>query len=217
MTWEYLIALKIFIAKSLLWLGGLASIILAWFGVYKKIYLPYKMNKKHSEEAQAVFFSDLRGLLTDVKMIKDQVLPNGGQSLNDKVTHLGDKALLIDQNIKIVKARQKFMIKVSETPTFWCDIYGNVVYANNSLINLFGADSEDQLKGHAMMDFIDYSDHGRILSRWNDAMKNNTEAEIEYTVINGKTKERYPVRSRTVFEREGGDILTICGTVTRIK
>jgi len=209
MTWELFIlwiakswtALKVFLA--------VVTSLVASITIYEKAVKPYQMRRKESKQVQEKFFSDLRTMLVDISAIKGQVLPNGGTSLNDKVT-------VMASNVKVIGDRMKSLMAFNDKAMYWADEKLNIVSVNKKFLELFGADSEAKVLGSGTMAYIDYSEHERLWALWREALKTADELDMTYTVINGLTGERYPVRSHSIFERENGQVISICGMVERV-
>ncbi len=208
MTWEWIIVCLTKGWTAIKSVGILIGAIIGSITIYEKVVKPYQMRKRESVAVQDKFFADLRGLLTDVGEIKKEVMPNGGKSLNDKVT-------LMLHDVKMIKSRQKFTFRTSDTPMFWNDVAGYASAINSALIDLYGAKSEAQMLGHGWLNFVAPEDRERAMAEWNEAVNNNDEIISTFHVINGITKEKFEVTYRAIFERDNGVIVTICGTVER--
>lgn len=218
--WEWAIFLM---TKT--WYALIAAIAATVGGVtiHEKVITPYMMRRKESKrlfEASNKRMEDRFGMIdklaTDIDFIKAELSPNSGKSMKDVLNKNATDLLMIGQNVKVMRYRQKFAFRVLDTPMFWCDIFGYATAVNNKLIELYGAESEEQMLGHGWANFIAHEDRDRALKEWNESVNHNKETKNYFHVVNGKTGEKYEVCYRAIFEREGDAIITVCGMVQRL-
>lgn len=85
----------------------------------------------------------------DVKEIKDKVLPNGGNSIDDKVSAQGKQldeiSKQVKENIALTEAYFTIMMNRDDEALFRSDEKGHWIFCNNKVSDIFGMYHRDML------------------------------------------------------------------------
>lgn len=90
--------------------------------------------------------SVLSQLVSDVKLIREQVFPNGGSSMRDSINRIEERQH-VDSEIRRAGFHH------SASPIWEADHEGRITWCNSSFAKLLGVSTEE-LKGHGWMSMV---------------------------------------------------------------
>ncbi len=138
--------------------------VLVWA---KKKYSHYKDNRDTARSAQIQM---LGKVMEDLKDIKHQVNPNGGHSLNDKVSDIGTHLVEIDKKLIELKVRQRNGSEILDVANWESDHEGKVEYVSTALCDLIGRTSTS-LMDYKWTAYLHPDDRDRVVKEWIDSVK----------------------------------------------
>jgi PAS domain S-box-containing protein len=139
----------------------------------------------------------IQARLHDVKFIAEELRPNGGQTVKDKINNLDGNVSALRHRAEKIDARQWAIVSSLNQPTWESDAAGMAIRANASLLELIGRGQED-LVGNGWSNILAPEDAARVWREWTLAVKQLRTFELVYDVINVITKKRYRVRAVAV-------------------
>lgn len=139
-------------------------------GIFGVLGYLYKLYKK------------IKPVISKISVIYEQLTPNGGSSLADKINKIKDKVTISEMRQQIVWANLAIGY-------YECNKEGECTYANNNLCEMFGL-SPEQMKGKGWLRAIDGEEERlKVWQIWQNAIKNHLPYEVHYKIRNRKTQE----------------------------
>lgn len=142
-----------------------------------------------------------------LKLIKNQVFPNGGSSLSDAIS----------ESLKLARKADRRSIILTEhapTPIYECTGEdGYCTFVNQPLAKLFGMERAEML-GNGWLRAIESDDKVRVYNTFTEAIKNRIPYSCHYTVVNQRTGQRTKCYTSAEVTRGPDDkVIFIHGTV----
>jgi PAS domain S-box-containing protein len=145
---------------------------------------------------------------TFVNKILYELNNNGGKSIKDLVEKTNDTVLRL-------AASSDAMMAISDQCIFKCDEAGMCTFANDSLCELYGATVEEMM-GFGWMNFLLHSEREQSEKNWLRAVKSDNVVSFDYTVVNGRTREKVPCMYKAAIKRDAdGEVIGILGVVNK--
>lgn len=108
----------------------------------------------------------------DVKTIKDQVMPNGGNSMNDKVDKISKR---VEEQIALSEAFFTIMMNRDDEALFRADQKGEWIFCNNKTSDIFGMYHRDMLgKGWEIAIGQTINERYEFVKAWNELINDNS-------------------------------------------
>lgn len=160
-------------------------------GVAKWINEKYKHFKINRDTARQLHNDQIREifqLIKDVKselceqllIIKKEVMPNGGSSMNDNVTRIANHLNTIDVSIVDIKRVQRNNREIMGLASWESDNIGRVTYVSIALCDLVGHPSSE-LMDDSWVGFIIPEDRKRVIDEWRESVERASEFNSIYT------------------------------------
>lgn len=146
-------------------LGGITTIIVFCYGVFKYVIRPTFVHAKN-----------VTGILMKIQSVCDDLQPNGGKSLRDVIDRIEKK---------IVKSDMLFraLLRDHDCGIFECDTQGNNIYVNRTYTKKVGV-ARQELLGLKWMNYISDEDMAQYDATWKDAFNTCDEFESTIRIVN---------------------------------
>lgn len=152
------------------------AIIPFFIWLFKWVNRKYEHFKKGREAVSNAQRETNLMLLSELKAIKDQVQPNGGKSLNDKITLMSIK---FEHSFEELKTGQRNTREIMDLAIWESDYEGRVNYVSIALCELIGCTQTDALD-NSWIGLIDTQDRDRVVKEWTDSVRNASEFNSTY-------------------------------------
>jgi PAS domain S-box-containing protein len=150
---------------------SLGTISVTGFKFINNIYFVFK--KDIEERAE---------LSNKINVIFNEVTPNHGSSLKDKVDKI-EKCIISNQKvIEMIGDRQKWILDKQQIPIFESDSEGMCVWANDAYLELLKRDSTEVM-GNGWRNFIHQDDREKVVNEWENAVKENRSSQSMYRMV----------------------------------
>lgn len=156
---------------------GSALIFTFWKTFGKKWYGLYRASR---DQFRTDMLAEMKILKEDVKLVKAQVFPDGGFSMNDDIKDI--KKHLTEQDVKLLKLEigQKASWEILDIPTWESDENGDVIFVSIGLCELLGY-THDDLLGRSWAGLLIDEDRDRIVKKWLDSVATASHFNETYT------------------------------------
>lgn len=205
LNYSYLLT---FLQTIVIGAGGLATAVLAMWGLWTKILKPWFKKSREKRENLSKAIAHIDTIALNLQEVSKELKPNGGGSIKDQI-----KQIAIDVKTLCVERDATFLL--SKEPMFKNDEHGYCILANNALCQLYGV-SQEQLLGLGWLNYIIEEDKERIKEEWFNVIETGTEIASYYTIINQVTDEEVPVKYRAIINKHNGKIISAIGNVEKI-
>ncbi len=185
--------------------GGLATAILAMWGLWTKILKPWFKESREKREALSKAISHIEGISEKIEKVSKELQPNGGGSIKDQIKQIAN-------DIKIIRVERDATFYLSKEPSFKSDGKGHYTSINYALSQLVGV-SESELLGLGWLNYIALEDKDRIWEEWENIIESGKEISLFYGIKNPTTMEVIPVKCRAVINRDNDKILSVIRTI----
>jgi PAS domain S-box-containing protein len=150
---------------------SLGTISVTGFKFINNIYCVFK--KDIEERAE---------LSNKINVIFNEVTPNHGSSLKDKVDKI-EKCIISNQKvIEMIGDRQKWILDKQQIPIFESDGEGMCIWANDAYLELLKRDSTEVM-GNGWRNFIHQDDREKVVNEWENAIKENRSSQSMYRMV----------------------------------
>lgn len=174
--------------------ASISAILSALLIVYKKVVKPMIQH-----------FKQWYDMLDKVDAIFEEITPNGGKSIKDKI----DK---IDKRLMLVGERFRTYIADGEA-YFEADVKGNVTHVNRTYTRLVGRDASEVL-GQGWQNVVAHKDRERVVKAWEGSLDDGRELTIELD-FERPSGRMIPIRAQTYkMVTDEGEIVGYIGKVT---
>ena len=144
--------------------------------------------------------------------IRKQVFPNGGSSLNDKITALFNKVEKVDL---IYESLWYLELDKNPTPIYMNDEKGNCIFVNKAITKLFRLSKEEML-GQGWLKRI--KNKPQAFRNHEEALKNNIPYTDTYELVDDNGEVYATCNSTSVIYRDlKGGFLFSYGEIKQIK
>lgn len=146
----------------------------------------------------------LYSLNRSVNQILEEVKPNGGKSLKDRVTAIQIQVNKDSNSINTICCRQKWILDNRPEPIFEYNTDGNCTWVNEKYCQLLQHDVNYFLN-NGWKNGIHTEDRVRIENEWEKAIKDRRSCTLEYRVV-ARSGDIIPVRVVAIRNDEYGYI-----------
>lgn len=185
--------------------GGLATAILAMWGIWSKILKPWFKESRDKREKLARAISHIEKMSEKLNHVSKELQPNGGGSIKDQIKQIAN-------DVKIIRIEKDATFYLSKEPSFKSDGKGYYTSINYALSQLVGV-SESELLGLGWLNYVALEDKDRIWEEWENIIESGKEISLFYGIKNPTTMEVIPVKCRAVINRDNDKILSVIGTI----
>jgi len=199
------LSLLTFLQTIVIAIGGIATAILAIWGLWSKIIKPWFEESRKSREEIARIVSHIEDMSQKLEKVSKELQPNGGGSIKDQVKQIAN-------DIKIIRVEKDATFYLSKEPSFKSDGKGHYTSVNYSLAQLIGV-PESELLGLGWLNYIALEDKDRIWEEWENIIESGKEISLFYGIKNPTTMEVIPVKCRAVINRDKEKIISVIGTI----
>lgn len=147
--------------------------ILRWA---QKKYAHWKKGRDAVAVANTAMFKEFSNKL---ESIVKEVKPNGGLSMNDKVTEIGKHLDTIDTQLVDLKIGQRNNLDLMDIAYWESDGEGRVTYVSVAMCEILGCTQIDILDS-SWMGSIDLQDRDRVIKEWTESVKYASEFNCTY-------------------------------------
>lgn len=168
-----------------IYVAGISAIISGIIVIYKKAIKPMV-------KAVTSYYRTIE----KIDKIFEEVTPNGGTSIKDKI----DK---MDHSLALIQQVQDAMAADTTAALFRTDSEGNCVWVNRTYTRTAGRDVSE-LMGHGWQNAVAQEDRDHIVEEWYTSVKENREFSLEFnfeTPTGHKTRAK--VRSYKLVDSKG--------------
>lgn len=143
----------------------------------------------------------------NVKQILEEVKPNGGKSLKDRVTAIQEQVNKDSNSINKIVCRQKWILDNRPEPIFECDTDGNCTWVNEKYCQLLQHDV-DYFLGNGWKNGIHCEDLDVVEKEWQKAIKDKRSSTTEYRMVD-RESNIYKVKVVAIRHEDYGYIGSI--------
>ncbi len=124
-----------------------------------------------------------------IAKIVEELQPNSGKSLFDKVSATKDSVDRIDSRLDKIERRQRAAFSFDSKAWFETNSMGDCVWSSRGYLKLLEATHEDVL-GEGWRNYIDFEDRDRVYKTWDDCVKQGRDFReiFRYRTSDGKKK-----------------------------
>ena len=202
LNYSYLLT---FLQTIVIGAGGLATAILAMWGLWTKILKPWFKESKEKRETLFKAIGHIEDISEKLEKVSKELQPNGGGSIKDQIKQIAN-------DIKIIRVERDATFYLSKEPSFKSDGKGYYTSLNYALSQLVGV-PESELLGLGWLNYIALEDKDRIWEEWENIIESGKEISLFYGIKNPTTMEVIPVKCRAVINRDNDKILSVIGTI----
>lgn len=130
----------------------------------------YKHWKKNKQQASTLIMQSHATMMKEISAIKHEVQPNGGHSLNDKITQMADRFTGLENSISHLQVSMKNSRDIMEIASWESDENGRVTYVSLALCEMLGAGKES-LIDNSWTGLLIPEDRARIYERWIESVE----------------------------------------------
>lgn len=177
-------------------IGTIGTFAVKYWNKLKKARLEKEKQQKEMSDRINVIFKELT--------------PNHGSSLTDKVNKIKDElqenTKFTKENgeaLKILQARQQWVLDMQNTPIFESDKNGLCTWVNDAYANLVCNDKE-QLFGNGWKNFIHQDDREQIIEEWERAVKEQRNSQSSYRMVSKCGTHIYNVECYATKHKDNG-------------
>ena len=185
--------------------GGLATAILAMWGIWSKILKPWFKESRDKREKWARAISHIEKMSEKLTHVSKELQPNGGGSIKDQIKQIAN-------DVKIIRIEKDATFYLSKEPSFKSDGKGYYTSINYALSQLVGV-PESELLGLGWLNYVALEDKDRIWEEWENIIESGKEISLFYGIKNPTTMGVIPVKCRAVINRDNDKILSVIGTI----
>jgi len=149
------------ISDYAVYIAAASAIISGLIMIYKKVIKPMI-------KAVASYYKTIE----KIDKIFEEITPNGGTSIKDKVDD-------IYHNLALVQQVQEAMAADTKQAHFRTDSDGNCVWVNRTYTRTVGRDVSEIL-GHGWQNAISQDDREEVVAEWYKSVKENREFSMEF-------------------------------------
>ena len=187
--------------------GGLATAILAMWGLWSKIIKPWFKESKDKREKLEKAVTYIEKMAEKLSIVSKELQTNGGGSIKDQIKQIAN-------DVKIIRIERDATFYLSKDPMFKTDDKGYYVAVNTSLCQLIGV-TEGELLGLGWLNYISLEDRDRVWEEWENIIESGKEISTFFTIKNPESMEMIPVKCRAVINRSGDSVISIIGSIEK--
>jgi len=187
--------------------GGLATAILAMWGLWSKIIKPWFKETRDKREKLEKAVNHIEKMAEKLSIVSKELQTNGGGSIKDQIKQIAN-------DVKIIRIEGDATFYLSKDPMFKTDDKGHYVAVNTSLCQLIGV-TEGELLGLGWLNYISLEDRDRVGEEWENIIESGKEISTFFTIKNPESMEMIPVKCRAVINRSGDSVISIIGSIEK--
>jgi len=187
--------------------GGLATAILAMWGLWSKIIKPWFKESRDKREKLEKAVNYIEKMAEKLSIVSKELQTNGGGSIKDQIKQIAN-------DVKIIRIERDATFYLSKDPMFKTDDKGHYVAVNTSLCQLIGV-TEGELLGLGWLNYISLEDRDRVWEEWENIIESGKEISTFFTIKNPESMEMIPVKCRAVINRSGDSVISIIGSIEK--
>lgn len=187
--------------------GGLATAILAMWGLWSKIIKPWFKQSRDKREKLEKAVNYIEKMAEKLSIVSKELQTNGGGSIKDQIKQIAN-------DVKIIRIERDATFYLSKDPMFKTDDKGHYVAVNTSLCQLIGV-TEGELLGLGWLNYISLEDKDRVWEEWENIIESGEEISTFFTIKNPESMEMIPVKCRAVINRSGDSVISIIGSIEK--
>ena len=187
--------------------GGLATAILAMWGLWSKIIKPWFKESRDKREKLEKAVTHIEKMAEKLSIVSKELQTNGGGSIKDQIKQIAN-------DVKIIRIERDATFYLSKDPMFKTDDKGHYVAVNTSLCQLIGV-TEGELLGLGWLNYISLEDRDRVWEEWENIIESGKEISTFFTIKNPESMEMIPVKCRAVINRSGDSVISIIGSIEK--
>jgi len=187
--------------------GGLATAILAMWGLWTKILKPWFKESRDKREKLEKAVTHIEKMAEKLSIVSKELQTNGGESIKDQIKQIAN-------DVKIIRIERDATFYLSKDPMFKTDDKGYYVAVNTSLCQLIGV-TEGELLGLGWLNYISLEDRDRVWEEWENIIESGKEISTFFTIKNPESMEMIPVKCRAVINRSGDSVISIIGSIEK--
>jgi len=133
-----------------------------------------------------------------VEKIFEEITPNHGSSIKDKVNKMAERMVAIEENLsknnnltEKMFNRQRWMLDNDETAVFESDLNGKCIWANTKYLKLTKRHLNEVL-GNGWKNIIIPEDRERVVENWESCVKDGRDSEDNFCIADSEGN-RYKV------------------------
>lgn len=187
--------------------GGIATAILAIWGLWSKIIKPWFEEYRDKREKLEKAVNHIEKMAEKLSIVSKELQTNGGGSIKDQIKQIAN-------DVKIIRIERDATFYLSKDPMFKTDDKGHYIAVNTSLCQLIGV-TEGELLGLGWLNYISLEDRDRVWEEWENIIESGKEISTYFTIKNPQTIEMIPVKCRAVINRSEDSIISIIGSIEK--
>lgn len=187
--------------------GGIATAILAIWGLWSKIIKPWFEEYRDKREKLEKAVNHIEKMAEKLSIVSKELQTNGGGSIKDQIKQIAN-------DVKIIRIERDATFYLSKDPMFKTDDKGYYIAVNTSLCQLIGV-TEGELLGLGWLNYISLEDRDRVWEEWENIIESGKEISTYFTIKNPQTIEMIPVKCRAVINRSEDSIISIIGSIEK--
>lgn len=187
--------------------GGLATAILAMWGLWSKIIKPWFKESRDKREKLEKIVNHIEKMAEKLSIVSKELQINGGGSIKDQIKQIAN-------DVKIIRIEGDATFYLSKDPMFKTDDKGHYVAVNTSLCQLIGV-TEGELLGLGWLNYVSLEDRDRVWEEWENIIESGKEISTFFTIKNPESMEMIPVKCRAVINRSGDTVISIIGSIEK--
>ena len=188
--------------------GGLATAILAVWGLWSKILKPWFKESREKREALSKAIVHIEDISEKLEKVSKELQPNGGGSIKDQVKQIAN-------DVKIIRVERDATFYLSKEPMIKTDGEGHCISANYAICNLFGI-SQNEMLGLGWLNSIQESDRARVKQEWENIIESGSEISTYFSIKNPITEEIIHLKYKAIINKDNENtIVSIIGTVEK--
>ena len=187
--------------------GGLATAILAMWGLWSKIIKPWFKESRDKKEKLEKAVNYIEKMAEKLSIVSKELQTNGGGSIKDQIKQIAN-------DVKIIRIERDATFYLSKDPMFKADDKGYYVAVNTSLCQLIGV-TEGELLGLGWLNYISLEDRDRVWEEWENIIESGKEISTFFTIKNPESMEMIPVKCRAVINKSEDSVVSIIGSIEK--
>ena len=156
--------------------GGLATAILAMWGLWTKILKPWFKESRDKREKLEKAVNYIEKMAEKLSIVSKELQTNGGESIKDQIKQIAN-------DVKIIRIEGDATFYLSKDPMFKTDDKGHYVAVNTSLCQLIGV-TEGELLGLGWLNYVSLEDRDRVWEEWENIIESGKEISTFFTIKN---------------------------------
>lgn len=206
-TFYYYSTVSEFLQTIIIAGGGIATAILAMWGLWSKIIKPWFKESGDKREKLEKAVTHIEKMAEKLSIVSKELQTNGGGSIKDQIKQIAN-------DVKIIRIERDATFYLAKDPMFKTDGKGYYTSVNTSLCHMIGV-SEQELLGLGWLNYISLEDKDRIYDEWENIIESGKELTTYYTLKNPESSELIPVKCKAVINRTENEVISAIGTLEK--